>query len=243
VERELHAGLEPDAAAPGPPARTLCDRRGEGFAGVTGELLSSGEPVLVVTADAARRREPVAALLGGLAPGQLALASWDALLREPAVAAPFSHLVALDPPSFPRGEALLTAAPTSGEGFAHLAWGPAETEFALAAARAGLDLRPALVAVYRALRECAPETAALERALRGEGRHPRPPEVCGRLLRVLIELDLVAYTALAQGGPAWRLLEAARTSLERSPAQRAYAERLAVAEACLGGRRATSAAA
>ena len=43
---------------------------------------------------------------------------------------------------------LLNSAPR-----AHLAWGPAEAEFAIAAYRAALDLRPQLAEVYRALRE------------------------------------------------------------------------------------------
>ena len=40
---------------------------------------------------------------------------------------------------------------------AHLAWGPAEAEFAITACRAELDLRPQLTELYRALRELPPE--------------------------------------------------------------------------------------
>jgi single-stranded-DNA-specific exonuclease len=238
VERELVADPRAFADPPGPPVRALCDRRAEGFAGVAGELLASGEPVLVVAADTARRRDALAALLGGLSDGHLALVSWEAFLRDPSLAAGWPQLVALDPSATPRGEALLAAAPAAdGHAFAHLAWGPAESEFALAAARAGLDLRPALVATYRSLRDTeAAGAEVLAAALRGDGRHSRPPEVCGRLLRVLTELGLVAYTPLAGGGPEWQLLESGRTDLGRSPAYRAYAERLAGAESCLGGR-------
>jgi single-stranded-DNA-specific exonuclease len=240
VERELDAPLAgPDP--PGPPVRDLCDRRGEGFAGVAGDLLSSGDPVLVVTADCARRRDPVGGLLGGFSEGRLALVGWERLMRDPQLASAWPHVVALDPIPLPRAEALLSALPASG--YAHLAWGRAEVDFALAAARAGLDLRPTLVAVYRALREAELRPDALAAALRGDGRFPRSPEVCGRLLRVLTELRLVQYVPLASGGPGWRLLEAERTDVERSEAYRAYCGRLGVAEACLGGRLAAPAAA
>ena len=69
--------------------------------------------------------------------------------------------VALDPP--PAGD----PASLPGRGFAHLAWGPAEIEFALAVWRAELDLRPALVVAYRALRDANRPLGGeeLERAL------------------------------------------------------------------------------
>jgi hypothetical protein len=148
------------------------------------------------------------------------VASWGTLGADPALVAPFDHLVALDPP--PRGIAdpLLSAGPR-----AHLAWGPAEAEFALQVYRAELDLRPALAEVYRALRELVPDAGpdALERALRGSAGYPRTPECCARLVRVLSELGLVELTA---DPPGCRLLEADRTELERSPAFRAAAAQL-----------------
>ena len=233
VERELEAPLGRPLPTPGPPQRPVCDRRDEGFAGVAGDLLSSGEGVLVVTCDTARRREPVAALLGGLAQGRLGLVRWDALLRSPSLASEWAHLVALDPPSGPHDEAALAASP--GEGFVHLNWGLPEIEFAHAWLRSSLELRPALAAAYRALRDSAGGPAVLARALAGEGTHPRPPEVCGRMLRVLIELGIVDYAASAEGEPSWSLLTGERTSLERSPAYSAYLERLSVGEQCLNG--------
>jgi single-stranded-DNA-specific exonuclease len=251
LERELEAPLG-SPEAPGPPARELRDRRGEGFAGVAGDLLSSGDAVLVVVADSARRREAVGRLLGGFGEGcrppsggrarqgRLALVNWEVLLRDPPLAAGWPHVLALDPIPVPRAEALLAALPDNG--YAHLAWGQAETDFALAAARAGLDLRPALAAAYRALREAEPQPESLAAALRGDGRFPRTPHVCGRLVRVLTELRLVEYIPLAAGGPGFTLLDAERTDLARSQGYRAYLERLAVAESCLGGRLAAPAA-
>ena len=240
VERELEAPLgDEDDPAPGPPVRELRDRRGEGFAGVAGDLLSSGDPLLVVTVDSARRREAVGGLLGGFAEGRLALASWEVLLHDPSLAAGWPHVLALDPLPVPRAEAVLAALPAGG--WAHLVHGQDETDFALAAARAGLALRPALVATYRALREADATPDALAAALRGDLRVPRTPQVCGRLLRVLTDLELVEYVPLAAGGPRWRLLEASRTDVERSAAYRAYGERLRVAEGCLAGRLAAAA--
>ena len=93
-----------------------------------------------------RRRRAV----GGADAGR----SWDSLAARPELARGFDHLVALDPP--PRGAAdpLLHTTPR-----AYLAWGPAEAEFAVAAYRASLDLRPQLAEVYRALRDLTPEAA------------------------------------------------------------------------------------
>ena len=65
---------------------------------------------------------------------------------------------------------------------------------------------------------------ALEAVLRGEGPQPRSAALAGRLVRVLTELDLVV---LDREGSALRIAEApARTALERSPAFRAYHQRL-----------------
>ena len=233
VERELEAELDRPVPVAGPARRELGDRRDEGFAGVAGDLLSSGERVLVVTCDTARRREPVAALLGGWAEGRLALVGWDVLLRVPELAADWPNVVALDPPAHSGGEELLAALPVAGQGFAHLNWGPGEVEFALVCASAGLELRPALGAAYRTLREADGAARDLARALRGEGRHPRAPEVCGRMLRVLVELRIVDYAKVADGGPSWSLRTAERTSLERSDAYRSYLTRLRAAEARL----------
>ncbi|MGZ6642246.1 MAG: single-stranded-DNA-specific exonuclease RecJ, partial [Solirubrobacteraceae bacterium] len=66
------------------------DRRGGGVAGTIGALVASGEPVLVVCADARRRAQHLTGRLGGFA-----LASWDAVERDPALVARHAHVVAL----------------------------------------------------------------------------------------------------------------------------------------------------
>ena len=237
--------VEEPVADIAPPRREVRDRRGQGFAGVAGDLLSSGERVMVLCADVPRRRAGLESLVAGIAqrvrtvegrPCEgLAIASWVELAADPEIAQPFEHIVALDPPAWRGGEALLAAAPGPGGAFAHLAWGPAEIEFALSVARRSLDMREELVALYKELRAAAGPAAGdeLEAVLRGPGAHPRSPTDAARLVRVLEEVRLVAL----EPGPALRLLDAHRTELERSPtymralesyaAARAYLERAA----------------
>jgi single-stranded-DNA-specific exonuclease len=235
VERELEGepALPGPAGAPEPAARRLPveDRRGAGFAGVAGDLLSSGARVLVAVADVPRRRASLEALVAGLAPEDLAVASWDSLSADAGVAAAFDHLVALDPP--PGGLASAPSAATLGARL-HLAWGPAEAAFAVDVWRAGLELRHALTDAWRALGEPAewagPE---LRRALQGSGRYPRSAAVTGRLMRVLAELGLVEYRPLANGGPGCRLVKGRHSDLETSPSYRAYRAHLWAIERAL----------
>jgi len=231
----LRRALEREADAaqvqPRPPAgaREPVDRRCEGFAGVAGDLFTSGEAVLVAVADVARRREGLENVVAALADEGMAVASWSAIAAEPALLASFDHVVALDPPPGGRTDALLRAGPR-----AHLAWGPAEAEFALLVWRAELDLRPALTEAYRALRELDPGAGpeALEQALAGSGRYPRSPECCAHLLRVLTELALIDFRA---DPPTCTVLEAARNDLTGSSSYRACSERLAEIERALAG--------
>ena len=224
IRHELSADAGQPWPAPGPPARAVLDRRGRGVAGVAGDLLTSGERTLVVCADVARRRTGLETLVAGMAPGRrLDAVSLECLARNPSLVGSYTHLVALDPPLAAGGRELLAAAPPRG--FVHLAWGAPEAEFALAVWRAGLDLRPSLIAVYRSLREAGGcRGADLERLLRGDGPHPRSSATCARVVRVLSELSLVE---VEQGPePLLRVTDSPRTELERSAAYRAYAARL-----------------
>jgi hypothetical protein len=153
--------------------------------------------------------------------------SWGALAAHPALAEDFGHLVALDPPPGGIADPLLHSAPR-----AHLAWGPAEAGFALSASRAELDLRPQLAEVYRALRELPPDAAVaeLEAALRGSGRYPRSAIAGARLVRVLTELGLIELDVET---PACRVLETARSDLERSDTYRASRDQLSATERAL----------
>jgi single-stranded-DNA-specific exonuclease len=199
----------------GEPARTgeVRDRRGCGVAGMLGALVASGEPVVVVCADAALRAKHLAGRLGGFG-----LCSYDALAGAPALADGAAHLVALDPPACAAHAALL--APAGGR-TVHLAWGPAETAFALRVVERDHDVRPALAAVYRDLRDGG---RPLAEVLTGSADAPRPTALAARLLRILHELGLIEVDAAA--GTA-SCPPAARTQLDRSATFRASAARLA----------------
>ena len=231
VERELAA--DPTAwwppAVPAP-AHPVSDRRGEGLAALAGDLLTSGENVLLVVTDVARRRAALEATVAGMAPRNLAVVGWEALGADPALAAGFDHLVAFDPPPVAEGLSLLHAASAT----THLAWGAPERAFALASWRDRLVLRPALIDLWRAL-DSAGELAGagLERALRGSGQHPRDGRHCGRLVRVLCELDLASWDA--SGGPRLLRGRTERTDLGKSHANAAYGARIAAAERYLSG--------
>jgi single-stranded-DNA-specific exonuclease len=158
----------------------------------------SGEPVLVVSADARRRAAHLRGRLGGFA-----LVSWDVLEVAPAIASRFVHVVALDPPGAAAQAALV-------DGRFTRAWGEPEVTFAALAHASAWDVRAAAGAVYRALRG-GMSTAAAIGATTG-------PAVAGRALRVLADVGLVvigpgADVAITAGGP---------TELERSAAFRAF---------------------
>jgi single-stranded-DNA-specific exonuclease len=223
---ELLAAATPPAAAAFS-AGIVEDRRGEGFAGVAGDLYSSGEPVLVAVADVPRRRAGLEAVVAGLSDGPMPVTSWGALAAHPTLAQGFDHLVALDPPPGGIADPLLRSVPR-----AHLAWGPAEAEFAIAASRAELDLRPQLTEIYRALRGLPVDAspADLEAALRGGARYPRTARACARLARVLTELSLIELDPKAR---TCRVLDAVRSDLELSPTYRAGRDQLAAAERAL----------
>jgi single-stranded-DNA-specific exonuclease len=230
LERERGSAEPPGATPPTdrvaqPPA----DRRGQGFAGVAGDLLSSGERVLVAVADVPRRREGLEAVVAGLAPDGLPVASWARIAADPELVSGFDHLIALDPPPGGVADHVLQAVPR-----AHLAWGPAEAEFALLVWRTELQLRPALIETYRALRELRepPLPAALEATLRGGGRYPRTPETCARLLLVLAELALLDFDIDSRS---CRVLDAPRTELARSRTYRTCQARLTAIERALAG--------
>jgi single-stranded-DNA-specific exonuclease len=191
------------ARAPGVPR----DRRGGGAAGTLAALVATGEPVLVVCADARRRRAHLDGRLGGFA-----LAAWLAVERDPAILDRYAHVVGLDPPAADTQAALVDERFT-------LVWGEAEMAYALRAHEAGYDLRPVAGAVYRALRDGALDAAVAAAPV---------PAAAGRALRVLAELGLVRVV-----GARAELLPAARTELDRSAAFRAYTTRLAEGRARL----------
>lgn len=208
---ELRRSLEP-AAAQSRAAAALADgarvrdRRGGGVAGTIGALVASGEPVLVVAADALLRARHLSPILGGFE-----LCSHEALQRDPGLARADAHVVMLDPPVGPI---------TAHGAMTHLAWGPAELRFAHHIHERQHDLRASLTATYRVLRDAGGAAGEeLEALLRGDPQSPRPATLAGRVLRVLVELDLVSLDP--QSRTLW-VPHAERTALERSAAFRAY---------------------
>lgn len=169
---------------------------------------------MAVCADVPRRLEGLSTRTGGFT-----LVCHQALGCDPSLAAGFTHLVALDPPTTGSARELLS----TGAGFTHLAWGEPELRFAKQMHELEYGLRASLVAFYRTLR--VRERAAgeeLELLLRGDGPHGRSARLAGRLVRVLAELELVS---LDRDLPALGIAGRAATALERSPSYRIYQQR------------------
>lgn len=185
------------------------DARGTGIAGTLGALVATGEPVLVLAACAERRRRALTGRLGGFA-----LCSWTDLERDPGPAAGVAHLVALDPPACAAEEAALQRVQAGRT--THLAWGSPELRFSEDVLEHDAVTRPALLALYRALRD-APGAPLADVLTEG-----RTAVHGGRLLRVLDELGLVVVDR--EAGRA-SVPAAEHTDLERSAAFRAYAAR------------------
>ena len=256
VQAELESELEPwPPASPGATGeREELDRRvGSGVATVAA-LASSGKAVLVLCADAIRRRELVerAARPARFGGGEVAivsarlsdaavaaaetrvtsagcgvvLADWAALARDPGLAARFEHVVIIDPPPFAHLERLCRA----GEGFLHRHDGRAEADFALRVHTEDWPSRASLAAIYRSLCARLADSPTLEGALIrtilcGEGRaHPLSPEAAARAARVLAELELVVWDG-SGALSAPGVVSSQGTDLDRSRAFVAYRAR------------------
>jgi len=248
TELERDPGLAPAAAPGAEVARSTIQRGGSALA-IIAELVSSGGQVLALSADASRRagladgpaglarfgggapriacgRCPVSAVeaLSDPGAGRLALADYPALELAPGIVAGHDHVVLVDPPPFPQLMALASATDTPGR-FLHPVWGDAEHAFALTVLDQQLGLRMELRSLFRDLRAAGSVAGEeLIAALRGSGRHPRSPELAGRCLRVLGELDVVRIDR-ESGVRRLGAVSSDGTELERSEAFRAYGAR------------------
>ena len=257
--RRLDAELQSGLAWPPPVPATVgrrerIDRRGASGVAAIAALVSSGEAVLAVCADAIRRRELVEravrpARFGG---GEVALVSarlpealtavaaarvreagagvvlseWAALSREPSLVLGFEHLVVVDPPPFAHLDELCAA----GRGYLHRVDGPREAEFSLRVHADDWPSRASLATLYRMLRGGAgvEGSVAAESAralLCCEDRsHPLSPEAAARSARVLAELGLVRWERFGDAR-ALGVVSSEGTDLERSVAFVAYRDR------------------
>ena len=235
------AGTSTPPAVSGAP-RTVVDRRGQGALGLVGDLMTTGESLLLVCADVSRRaavleRDLHAARFGRLPWAKLSahcagtacegadllLADHPGLAGRPETVGRFGHVFVLDPPPTASAHELLVhSGPRDTCGFLHLGWGAGEVEFARAVAEHRHALRPHLTAIYRALQGLGPAGSTIPRAaLEGDGRHPRPGAVAGACMRVLAELDLARFER-SSDTVSCTITNGKRVDLERSETFRAY---------------------
>src|SRR3954452_14949170 len=241
-----------DVRAPDGPRREQVDRRGGAAVASLAELISSGESVLAICADAGRRARLASAAadpsrFGAALPriaccrcgtasldvalhtsadagAGLVLVDWTVVAQRREASREFHHVVVIDPaPS----EALegLAWADTSSHGFLHLAWGPPELQLTARLLDREWDLRAAIAEIWRALAEAGGEAEGevLRAILEGASDYPRTPETAARCVRVLCELELCEWPTDRGAGPL-RVLSSERTDLGRS---RAYGACLA----------------
>jgi single-stranded-DNA-specific exonuclease len=159
--------------------------------------------------------------IGGLRTraGGFALIAHHGLACDPSIGEGYGQIVVLDPPVGPGDDARIRA----GSGVTHLAWGEPELRFTQQMHELEYGLRASLVPLYRAIRlrqRVAGEE--LEHLLRGDGPQARPARLAGRLIKVLVELELVS---LDRALPALALASQAQTALEQSAAYRVYTQR------------------
>ena len=258
---QLRAMLDdPLAAAPWPPAEApaplgVRDRRGEcSSLAILAGLAGADRGAVAVVADVARRRgaletalEPgrlgaeVAVLAGGRCdPGAMrarlarargvpALLMVDYARLAEVEPPEDTHLVLVDPPAGAADAAW--AVHRAGGRWLHLAWSQAEADLALQVAEEEWELRPAVTALWRALRGAGPLAwgPALETALLGDGPIMRPPRVAARALAVLREVGLVEIDDAGVSAAA----DPERRDLDASPLYRACRTRLEEARAFL----------
>jgi len=258
AESELDLGVWPPAALisgeRSSERRELIDRaRHSGVAAIAG-LASGGESVLVICADALRRRELVeravrpsrfgggeVAIAAGRGPRSAAaraamrvrgrgsgvlLADWAAIEADPALPHGFVHVVVVDPAPF----AHLAEQAGAGSGYLHELGGEDARELSLRVLADEWPSRDSLAFSLRGIRRGLGGSEGLEAALAraalcGPGRsHPRSPEACARLARVLCELGLLRWEGSGPGR-VLTVLNSQGTDLARSKAYVAYRDR------------------
>ncbi len=234
----LPAGADRDGG------REPIDRRGGASVAALAELISSGESVLALCADAARRRalaksaadprrfgagDPVIVCVRCGEEGlDVALGAAGAERQAPGGLSLADWGALARRPAAPgrfRHVVLIDPPPSEsleglaggGAGYLHLAWGGSELELAERLHGADWQLRGAIGQIWRGLERAGGVASGggLRELLAGPGRHPRTAEVAGRCIAVLRELELCEWTPDG-AAPCLRVLSSERTELERS---------------------------
>jgi single-stranded-DNA-specific exonuclease len=240
--------------APRPPVchegceRMVVDRRGEGALGLLGDLMTTGDTLLVMCADVSRRaallardlaaerfgRRPWVRVSQRCASDALRAAresdsapvlyEYAALAADPDLPRRFRHVFALDPPAWQVTHDSIRRSAGEGNAFLHLGYGPGEIEFAGRVHDHEHALRPHMEAIYRGLaRLDGPGADVPRHLLEGDGRHPRSASVAGRCLRVLEELSLASLDR-SSGTLKCTITNGGRADLGRSQAFRTCAQ-------------------
>jgi single-stranded-DNA-specific exonuclease len=260
LEREMARTAEDrpgallDVRAAEGPRREQIDRRGGAAVASLAELISSGESVLAICADAARRArlassaadprrfgaalpriaccrcgaESLEAALRSSSdpePGAgLVLVDWTVIAQRPDAPRGFRHVVVIDPAPSEALEGLAWAAGPVG-GYIHLAWGPPELELTERLLDREWELRGAIAEIWRALAATGGEADGAHLRSALEGGSEYPRTPETAARCVRVLSDLGLVEWLPDRDPrALRVLSSERTDLGRS---RAYAACLA----------------
>ncbi|MEI7625083.1 MAG: single-stranded-DNA-specific exonuclease RecJ [Actinomycetota bacterium] len=212
---ELDAILERRPEPADRPKRKVVDRRGGGVTGVIADLVAAGDSLLAVCHDTANSLVDLSGHIGGFT-----LCSYAFLETDQSVADAYEHVVGIEPPICV-DQALLLKAGSAGS-CVH-AWGKAEIQSTQRIFELQSDFRTQLAGLYRSLRDSSStDGGGLEDLLQGDHRQSRPPQLAGRLLRVLIELNLVT---LDRESLEISVPPSPHTELDQSAAFRAYKAR------------------
>ena len=205
------------------PARIVRERHREGLAGLAGDLLTSGAPVLVVVADVARRRAGLERTSRAWRPAASAWSRGSRSAAEPG-ARPSVHRTCW-PWTRPRSARAWSSWPAP-RARGSPSWPGAGRDrvhpglLAPLARRARRAGRTVAVAQHRRRAWTAPSWT---RRCAARARIRATAALAGRMLRVLAEAGLVEVDVRAREV---LVVSTERTSLDRSPAFRAYATRL-----------------
>lgn len=203
-DRAIEGGADREPVTGAPPSPRMIEHRNSSEA-VLAEVVSSGESLLVVTAEAYRRwtglggkavgrfapdgpvipnaawfGSPIAQL-GSLGP-ELSLVDYETLGRVEGLDGQFENVLLFDPPA---SELELARAVALGD-LIHRPYDLPARSFALAAAAERHDPVPALREIFRVLTERGPlGDEALRQLLSGSVEAPRSPERAAMLVRVM----------------------------------------------------------